>query len=216
MTKEEYLKKLAECVVEMEEEEIVEVAKAYLEAGFDPIEGIDGLIDGMNRASALFDEEEYYIPELLSCSDAMNEGIEVLHSAISSEDKGKSLGKIVLAVVDGDTHDIGKDLVRIMLETNGYTIVDLGRDVPSEEIVETAIKEDADIIALSSLMTTTMDQMGTVIKMTEEKGLRDKFKIIVGGAPVSQKYADTIGADGYSRNAVGAVTLVNELMGVEA
>ena len=215
MEKENLLKKLSDCVVDMEEELVVDAAKEYIQEGYDPQDGImDGLVDGMKRASVLFDEEEYYIPELLSCSDAMNAGIDELQAHMNKETKEKSAGKIVLAVVHGDTHDIGKDLLRIMLETNGFTVINLGRDVPSEKIVEEAIKHEADIIALSSLMTTTMPNMKQVIDITEERGIRNNFKIIVGGAPVSKKYADSIGADGYSSNAIGAVHLVESLLGV--
>ena len=215
MEKENLLKKLSDCVVDMEEELVVDVAKEYIQEGYDPQDGImDGLVDGMKRASALFDEEEYYIPELLSCSDAMNAGIDELHSHMAKEAKGKSMGKVVLAVVHGDTHDIGKDLLRIMLETNGFTVIDIGRDVPSEKIVDVAVENGADVIALSSLMTTTMPSMKQVIDITEERGIRKNFKIIVGGAPVSKKFADSIGADGYSSNAIGAVHLVESLLGV--
>ncbi|TJX13727.1 cobalamin-binding protein [Tissierella creatinini] len=215
MTKEGLLKRLSDCVVDMEEDLVIDVAKEYVEAGFDPQEGImDGLVDGMKRASVLFDEEEYYIPELLSCSDAMNAGIAELQSHMSKAAEGQSAGKVVLAVVHGDTHDIGKDLLRIMLETNGFTVIDVGRDVPSEKIVDVAVENGADIIALSSLMTTTMPNMKQVIDITIDRGIRNDFKIIVGGAPISQKYADSIGADGYSSNAIGAVNLVKSLLGV--
>ena len=215
MTKEDLLKKLSDCVVDMEEELVIVVAKEFVEAGFDPQEGImDGLVDGMKRAGVLYDEEEYFIPELLSCSDAMNAGIDLLKAYIQKEGKDQTAGKVVLAVVQGDTHDIGKDLVRIMLETNGFTVIDIGRDVQCEKIIDIAVEQGADVIALSSLMTTTMPQMKRVIEIAEERGIRNDFRIIVGGAPISKKFADSIGADGYSSNAMGAVDLVKSLLGV--
>ena len=117
-----------------------------------------------------------------------------------------------MAVVHGDTHDIGQDLVKIMLETYGYRVADIGRDVPSEQIVESAIQEKADIIALSALMTTTMQEMHKVIELAEKKGIRNQVKIIVGGAPVSENFSLKIGADGYSSSAIGAVHLVETLL----
>lgn len=213
MTKEEFLKKLSDCVVDMEEDSVVDVAKEYIQAGYDPLDGmLNGLVDGMKRASQLFDEEEYYIPELLVCSDAMNNGIEEFKKHLPESSNDDQQGKIVLAVVHGDTHDIGKDLVKIMLETYGYRVVDIGRDVPSEQIVESAIQEKADIIALSALMTTTMQEMHKVIELAEKKGIRNQVKIIVGGAPVSENFSLKIGADGYSSSAIGAVHLVETLL----
>ena len=212
MTKEEFLKKLSDCVVEMEEDSVVATVKEYIQSGYDPLEGmLDGLVDGMKRASVLFDEEEYYIPELLVCSDAMNNGIEEFKKYLP-ESNDDHQGKIVLAVVQGDTHDIGKDLVKIMLETYGYQVVDIGRDVPSEKIVEIAIEEKADMIALSALMTTTMQEMQKVIEIAAAKGIRKQVKIIVGGAPVSENFSGKIAADGYSSSAIGAVRLVETLL----
>jgi Predicted cobalamin binding protein len=213
MVKEEFLKKLSDCVVDMEEDSVVDIVKEYIRSGYDPLEGmLDGLVDGMKRASMLFDEEEYYIPELLVCSDAMNNGIKEFKKYLPESDHDDHQGKIVLAVVQGDTHDIGKDLVKIMLETYGYQVVDIGRDVPSEKIVEVAIEEKADIIALSALMTTTMQEMQKVIEIAAAKGIRNQVKIIVGGAPVSENFSRKIAADGYSSSAIGAVRLVETLL----
>ncbi|MBC3796159.1 cobalamin B12-binding domain-containing protein [Acetobacterium tundrae] len=213
MTKEEFLKKLSDCVVDMEEDSVVNIVKEYIQAGYDPQEGmLDGLVDGMKRASVLFDEEEYYIPELLVCADAMNNGIEEFRKYLPEAKKDDNQGRIVLAVVQGDTHDIGKDLVKIMLETYGYRVVDVGRDVSSEKIVAAVIEENADMIALSALMTTTMQEMKKVIELAEKKGIRKQVKIIIGGAPVSQNFSNSIGADGYSSSAIGAVRLVETLL----
>ena len=212
LSKEELLAKLSECVVEMEEEEIVEVANEYIEAGYDALEGImDGLIDGMEKVSELFEEEEYFVTDVLLCSDAMYAGIEVLKPHLTEDDKSGPAKKVVIGVIEGDTHDIGKNLVKILLDTAGFEIYDLGRDVPLEAFVDKAVEVEADIIALSTLMTTTMIGMKKVIEMLEERGIRDKVKVMIGGSPVSPRFAKEIGAGGYSTNAVEAVKLARKL-----
>lgn len=211
-SKEELLEKLSECVVEMEDEEVVDVATEYVESGYPALDGImEGLVDGMNKASDLYDEEEYFVTDLLLCSDAMYSGIDILKPHLPvEENKGEKL-KIVIGVVEGDTHDIGKNLVKIMLDTAGFEMYDLGRDVPLDNFVDKAIEVGASLICMSTLMTTTMDGMRIVIEKLKEKGIRDNVKVMVGGSPISQKYANEIGADGYSANAVGAVKLAKRL-----
>ncbi len=213
-SKEELLKRLSDGVVDMEEEDVAEAAKEYLEAGYPAFDGImEGLVDGMNRASQLYEEEEYFVTDVLLCSDAMYVGLDILRPylpEVSSDDKITG----VIGVVEGDTHDIGKNLVRIMLETAGFHMIDLGRDVPLAKFVETAKEENADFVCMSTLMTTTMGGMETVIRLLEEEGMRDKVKVMIGGGPISQKYADKIGADGYSQNAVEAVKLAKRLLNV--
>ena len=214
-SKEELLEKLSECVVEMEDEEVVDVANEYVEAGYPALDGImEGLVDGMNKASDLYDEEEYFVTDLLLCSDAMYSGIDILKPHLPvEENKGEKL-KIVIGVVEGDTHDIGKNLVKIMLDTAGFEMYDLGRDVPLDNFVDKAIEVGASLICMSTLMTTTMDGMRIVIEKLKEKGIRDNVKVMVGGSPISQKYANEIGADGFSANAVGAVKLAKRLAGI--
>ncbi|MBF1332620.1 MAG: corrinoid protein, partial [Leptotrichia sp.] len=211
----ELLEKLSECVVEMEDEEVVDVANEYVESGYPALDGImEGLVDGMNKASDLYDEEEYFVTDLLLCSDAMYSGIDILKPHLPvEENKGEKL-KIVIGVVEGDTHDIGKNLVKIMLDTAGFEMYDLGRDVPLDNFVDKAIEVGASLICMSTLMTTTMDGMRIVIEKLKEKGIRDNVKVMVGGSPISQKYANEIGADGYSANAVGAVKLAKRLAGI--
>ena len=175
---------------------------------------MEGLVDGMNKASDLYDEEEYFVTDLLLCSDAMYSGIDILKPHLPvEENKGEKL-KIVIGVVEGDTHDIGKNLVKIMLDTAGFEMYDLGRDVPLDNFVDKAIEVGASLICMSTLMTTTMDGMRIVIEKLKEKGIRDNVKVMVGGSPISQKYANEIGADGYSANAVGAVKLAKRLAGI--
>ena len=214
-SKEELLEALSECVVEMEDEEVVDVANEYLEAGYPAFDGImDGLVDGMNKASDLYDAEEYFVTDVLLCSDAMYAGLDVLRPHLPADDTGVEKPKVVIGVVEVDTHDIGKNLVKIMLDTAGFEMYDLGRDVPLDNFVDKAVEVGASIICMSTLMTTTMIGMKTVIDKLKERGIRDQFKIMVGGSPISQKYADEIGADGYSVNAVEAVKLAKRLMGI--
>lgn len=215
ISKEELLQRLSDCVLEMEDEDVVDVAEEYVNAGYDALDGImDGLVDGMNKASDLYDQEEYFVTDLLLCSDAMYAGLEVLRPYLPETDNTDKK-KIVIGVVEGDTHDIGKNLVKIMLETAGFEMFDLGRDVPLDAFVIKAKDVNADIIAMSTLMTTTMPGMKTVIEMLENEGMRDRVKVMVGGSPISPKFAQDIGADGYSANAVEAVKVAKELVGIE-
>jgi dimethylamine corrinoid protein len=206
---------LSDAVVEMEEERAVAAAREVVELGLDAYQAIEqGLSAGMERAGQLFDEEEYFIPELLMCSDAMYAGMDVLKPHLRQDEVAEK-HKVVIGVVEGDTHDIGKNLVKIMLETSGFDVIDLGRDIPPARFVETAKDIGARIIALSTLMTTTMDGMAAVIRQLSEEGIRERFKVIVGGGPISQGFADRIGADGYAVNAADAIRLARSLVGAE-
>ncbi len=203
---------VSDAVVAMDEERVVELMKAVIENGVDAYEVIEkGLSHGMERAGQLFEEEEYFVPELLICSDAMYAGLDLLkpHLTRSNTD---SKHKVLIGVIEGDTHDIGKNLVKIMLEAAGFELYDLGRDVPAARFVEKAGEIGADIIAISTLMTTTMDGMAEVIRLLTGANLRDRFKVIVGGGPVSQGFAERIGADGYAANAQAAVKLARRLV----
>ena len=212
--KEELLEEMARCVAEMDDENITSAAQEYADAGYDPQEGIlHGLVKGMNQAADWYDQEEYYIPELLICSNAMYKGLDVLRPLLPQE-KQTVEHKIVIGVVQGDTHDIGKNLVKIMLEAAGFTMIDLGRDVPVEQFIEAAREEGAQVVALSTLMSTSMQNMSRVVEQLQEAGLRQQVKVIVGGGPVSMGFAKKIGADGYSVNATDAVHLVRKLLAV--
>jgi corrinoid protein of di/trimethylamine methyltransferase len=209
---EELLKKLADSVVDMDEEGTVKYSNQAVKENVDAYLAIDkGLAKGMERAGKLFDEEEYFVPELIICSDAMNAGISVLKPHLKQENV-KIKHKGVIGVIEGDTHDIGKNLVKIMLESSGFEIIDLGRDVPPQTFVDKAVENGAELILLSSLMTTTMDNMEEVVKILVKRGIRDKFKVAVGGGPISGAFADRIGADGYAGNANEAVRLCGELV----
>ena len=214
MEKNEYLKILSDYVFEYEDEKIAEVAQNYLNDGYPPLDAImDGLVDGMKRAGEMFQQEEYFVTDILLCSDAMENALAVLRPHLLQTENQLNR-KIVLGVIEGDTHDIGKNLVKTMLQTEGFEVNDLGRDVPVDDFVDTAVKEEADIIGMSTLMTTTMSNMQRVIKKLEEQNVRDKFKVMVGGGPISQSFADKIHADGYSSDAVEAVKLAKKLLRV--
>lgn len=214
--KELLLKTLSDCVLEMDDEEVIDAVKKYVAEGYDPQEGmLQGLADGMERASVLYEEGEYFVPELIMCSEVMYAGMGEFqkHLPETMENSVKnSCGKVAIGVVEGDTHDIGKNLVKIMLETGGFIVDDMGRDVPVETFVNYVKENDVDILCMSSLMTTTMPSMENVIKRLEEEGVRNKVKIMVGGAPVSPLYAKKIGADAYSRNAIEAVVVAKTLL----
>ncbi|WP_099189057.1 corrinoid protein [Tepidibacter mesophilus] len=210
--KEKLLKELCACVVDMEDERVADVAREYVKNNFDGYEGIkDGLAVGMEEAGQLYEEEEYYIPELLICSDAMYAGIDILKSNIKS-DSSEEKFKAVVGVVEGDTHDIGKNLFKIMLETAGFEVYDLGRDVPSIEFVNKAKEVGASLIGLSTLITTTMKNMEEVIELLKEESIREDIIVMVGGGAISQSYAKKIGADGYAREASKAAKLGRELV----
>lgn len=211
--KEELWRALADAVVEMEEEEAAALARDYVARGFDAYEGISrGLSVGMEKAGQLFEEEEYFIPELLLCSDAMYAGVDVLKPHIKKAQTDEQ-HSVVVGVIEGDTHDIGKNLVKIMLESAGYEVIDLGRDVAPAAFIETAREKGAKIIAASTLMTTTMEGLAQIIRQLQAANLRDEFKVLIGGAPISQAFADKIGADGYAENAAEAVRLAHRLVG---
>ena len=204
---------LATAVVELDEDLAKQLAQQAVDLGFDAWEAVEyGLVAGMDRAGKLFDEEEYFIPELLLASDAMYAGLDILRPHIPKQDEGTQKVRIVIGVIEGDTHDIGKNLVRIMLDVAGFEVIDLGRDVPPQVFVDRAKEVGARIIAIASLMTTTMDGMAEVVRILEAEKIRDQFKVIVGGAPISQGFAKRIGADGYASRAPAAVQLAKRLV----
>ena len=152
------------------------------------------------------------MPQLIASAEAMKDSIEIMEPILQNSNDKKKMPVIVIATVAGDIHDIGKNLVALMLKNYGYQVIDLGKDVPSEVIIDTAMKENAEIIALSALMTTTMKEMDTVVKLAKEKNV--KAKIIIGGAVITQDYCDEIGADGYSKDASEAVKCASRLLGL--
>jgi len=174
---------------------------------------IEAMISAMNHVGKMFEEGEFFIPEMLIAARAMQAGLAVLKPDLMQADV-KATGRVVAGTVKGDLHDIGKNLVCMLLEGAGFEIIDLGTDVVPEKFVEVVKEGKADIVALSALLTTTMPNMKVTIEALKSTGVREKAKVIIGGAPVTQAYADQIGADGYAPDASRAVALAKSLMGV--
>ncbi|NUQ62059.1 MAG: corrinoid protein [Pirellulales bacterium] len=190
-----------------------EVTKAALEANVNPSELLSKyMIPAMDEVGKRFECNEYFVPELLIAARAMKTSLQLLTPKLAAAG-AKATGRVVIGTVQGDLHDIGKNLVASMLEGGGFEVVDLGVDVPAEKFIEAAQGKDGSIVALSALLTTTMTQMRNVIQALEAAGLREKTRVIIGGAPITQQYADEIGADGYSDNASAAVGLARKLVG---
>lgn len=201
------LKKINQCIVDGNMEGCQQAVRQAMEAGVSADDILKkGLIPAMTEVGSLFEEGEYFVPEMLVAARAMQSGLDLLKMQLIAEDV-EPIGKVVIGTVKGDLHDIGKNLVAIMLEGAGFEIIDLGTDVSTEMFVETVKEKNADIIAISALLTTTMTNMTRVIQAIQEAGLRDTVKILVGGAPVTQTYADQIGADGYAPDASQAARL---------
>jgi len=171
-----------------------------------------GLVAGMNVIGEQFKNNEIFIPEVLVAARAMKAGMQIIRPLLA-EAKVESLGKIIIGTVGGDLHDIGKNIVAMLLEGAGFEVVDLGADVTKEKFLEFAEKENPDVLGMSALLTTTMVFMKDMVIALEEAGLKDKMKIIIGGAPITQSYADEIKADGYAPDAASAVDLVKSVMG---
>jgi corrinoid protein of di/trimethylamine methyltransferase len=201
--KKEILKGLHDGVVAFEEDTVAELSQAAIDEGIDAYEAImEGLAAGMETVGKLYDSQEYFVPEVLMCSDALYRGLDILKPHVKDSET-KTRGQVVIGTVEGDVHDIGKNLVKMMFEVAGFTVHDLGRDVKLEKFVEEQIKTDSEIVALSALMTTSMTAMPKVIEMIKKRN--PNVKIMVGGAPISGEVADKFGADGYADNAANAV-----------
>lgn len=206
------LTKMAEALQVGDDKVVYENTQKAIEQGI-PAKTIldDGLIAGMNVIGEKFRKHEIFLPHVLLAAKAMYAGMDLL-KPLFIKDKIPSRGKIVIGTVQGDLHDIGKNLVGIMLKGAGFDVIDLGKDVSVEKFVDTAEKEDANVIGMSALLTTTQPIMKKVVEKLKEKGLDNKIKTIVGGAPLSSEYADLIGADAYSYDAANAVVSVSELV----
>jgi trimethylamine corrinoid protein len=215
MSSDELYQAMSQSVIDGEPEQAEELARKAVSLDLNPLEVIDdGYTHGMNVLGDRFAQGEVFLPHLVMGGEAMKAAIAVLEPELAKRQQQRQvLGKVVIGTVAGDIHEIGKSLVATMLSANGFQVFDLGVDVPVSTFVEKAAEVEADIVGLSALLTTTMLNQGKVIESFQEAGLREKVKVIVGGAPVSQSWAEEIRADGYSENAVGAVALAKELMG---
>jgi len=208
------LKQIADNLIKGKAPEVKQLVQKAIDEGED-VEKVlnEGLVAGMNVVGAKFKANEFYVPEVLIAARAMKAGMEILRPILADKDI-KGVGTVVLGTVRGDLHDIGKNLVAMMLEGAGFEIIDLGVDVSPEKFIETAKEKKADLVGLSALLTTTMPSMKDVVKAVGDSGLKDKIKVMIGGAPLTQSYADEIGADGYAPDAASAVDEVKELLGI--
>lgn len=201
--KKEILDALRNGVIQYDEDGVKEAAQAALDEALDPNEAIfDGLVSGMEEVGRLFEKQEYFVPELLMSADALYVGLDILKPHVEKMDIGVK-GSVVIGTVEGDVHDIGKNIVKMMFDVAGFTVYDLGRDVPLDKFIEEQIKTDSDLVCLSAMMTTTMVGMQKIIDQLKAKN--PNVKIMIGGAPVSKEIAEKWGADGYAPDANNAL-----------
>lgn len=205
------LKQLYDAVLTGDAKTARTVTEQALNAGVEPLKLVqDYMVPAMGEVGRRFECNEYFVPELLLSARAMKAALELIRPLLAASG-AQPAGRVVIGTVKGDLHDIGKNLVAAMLEGGGYEVIDLGVNVPPEKFVEVAREKNANLVAMSALLTTTMPSMRTTIEAFKAAGVRDRVKIMVGGAPITQRYADEIGADGYAETAAGAVPLAKKL-----
>ena len=208
------MEQMAEAVIAGDAELCASLAKRAITEKVDPVVAIQkGFSSGMNSVGENFESGKMFLPEMMQAAEAMNAGVAVLKPVIETRgsDVLAASGRVALATIQGDMHDIGKNIVKLVLSTSGFEITDLGKDVKIESIIEKAEEFRADVIGVSALMTTTMGYMPELIAELNDMGLRDRFSVMVGGAPVTEEWAEEIGADGYSKDAVGAARIARGL-----
>jgi 5-methyltetrahydrofolate--homocysteine methyltransferase len=206
-------KKLAQAVVDGESEVAEALARQALEQGLEPLDCInEGLTKGIQHVGELFADGECYLPELVMSANAMKAALSVLEPAMLGGKQREIVGKVVLGTVQGDLHEIGKNLVGIMLTANGFQVIDIGANKSVSEFIKAIKENSATIVGASALLTTTMREQKKLIDAIKEAGLREQVKVMIGGAPVNQDYAEQIGADGYAENAISAVNLAFRLV----
>ena len=205
--------KLAEAVIKGETNNAEALAKQALEKGLDPLQCItEGLTKGIQKAGELFASGEYFLPDLIFSAGAMKTALDILEPVLVGDQAREVVGTVVLGTVEGDLHEIGKNLVGTMLTANGFKVTDIGVNNSAEEFIAAIREADADIVGASALLTTTMVNQKKLIEELEQAGLREKVKVMVGGAPVTKRYADDIGADGYAEDAISAVDMAIRLI----
>ncbi len=208
--------KMSQSIIDGDSDAAVVLAKQAVESGINPLEAIaKGFVVGVNQVGASFASGQAFLPELVMAGEAMKAAVSTLEPEMARRGMERQmLGKVVLATVEGDIHEIGKSLVGTMLSASGFQVIDLGVDVPAAKIITKAREVNPHIVALSALLTTTMVKQREVIEALEKEGLRSKVKVMVGGAPVTREWVKNIGADGYSEDAIGAVAEAKRLVGV--
>jgi corrinoid protein of di/trimethylamine methyltransferase len=204
------LKQLYDSVVSGDAKATQAITQQALADGVDPLKLVnDYMVPAMDEVGRRFEANEYFVPELLISARAMKAALELIRPLLTARGD-KPVGRVAIGTVKGDLHDIGKNLVASLLEGGGFEVIDLGVNVTPEKFIETVNTKQANIVAMSALLTTTMPSMKTTIEALRQAGVRSKVKVLIGGAPITQKYAEEIGADGYSENAVGAVALAKK------
>ena len=212
MIESKIIEKAKEAIVKQDKNKAIEIAQQSISEGADPVELMnDAFIPGINYVGYMFGRGQMFLPELVKAADAMKAVTGVINDALP-KDKAQTKGSLVIATVKGDVHDIGKCIVVSLLNANGFTVYDLGRDVDTEFIINEAVKVKADVIGTSALLTTTMPRQKEIEAELKKAGMRDQFKTIVGGAPVTTRWATRIGADAYAEDAQDAVLKVTELL----
>jgi corrinoid protein of di/trimethylamine methyltransferase len=210
---EKLYKKLMQAVIDGEPEDAEQIAKDALDQKVDALDCINqALMPGIQKVGELFSSGEYFLPELIIGADAMKAALDVLEPALMGGQERDVVGRVVLGTVEGDLHEIGKTLVGTMLTANGFQVFDIGVDQGAEAFVQAAKEHKADIIGASALLTTTMLQQKKIIEALDDAGLRSSVKVMIGGAPVTDRYAEEIGADGYAEDAISAVDIAYRLM----
>ena len=213
MAQEQFYGEISDAIVNLDEEKAIELAKRAITEKWNLLEVIEkGYGDGIRRIGDLWEEGEFFLPELMLGGNIMQESMNILLPSLKESGASASLGVVVIATIEGDIHSIGKTIVGTMLSANGFDVYDLGADVPAEKIIETAVEKNADVIGVSALLTTTMFGQKKIIDILEDKGIRDNFKVIIGGAPVTKEWTEQCNADGFAGSAVGAVKLVKNLL----
>ncbi len=216
MQTDELFKAMAQSIIEGDAEKAAQLAQKAIEMGLDPLEAINkGFVVGINYVGDQFSCGAMFLPELVMAGEAMKTAVSVLEPEMKKRGtERKMYGKVVLATVQGDIHDIGKTLVGTMLAASGFEVYDLGVDVPVSKLIEKVREVDADIVGVSALLTTTMVRQRDVVEALDDLGMRPRVKVMVGGAPVTREWVQQIGADGYSEDAVGAVRVAKQLLGI--
>jgi corrinoid protein of di/trimethylamine methyltransferase len=215
MSQEEFYKEISETIVSLEEEKAIDLANRAIKEKMNILDIIEkGYGEAIRKLGELWDSGEFFLPELMMGGKIVQNSIDVLLPHLEKGQERKSLGKVVVATIEGDIHSIGKTIVATMLNAYGFEVYDLGADVPAEKIIEKAIEVDANIIGVSALLTTTMLGQKRVVELLRQKGIT-KFKVILGGAPVTSTWVEECNADGYDENAIEAVKLVKTLLSIQ-
>ncbi len=213
MSQESFYEEISESIVNLDKDKAISLAKKAIDENMNLLDVVEkGFGAGIRRIGDLWDEGEFFLPELMLGGNIVQESMELLLPHLKANKEDITSGKVVIATIEGDIHSIGKTIVATMLSANGFEVYDLGADVSAEKIIRTALEKNANIIGVSALLTTTMIGQKKLIETLKERGIRDKFKVILGGAPVTKNWVNECQADGYADNAIEAVKLIKKLI----